>query len=112
MALLDSALNYIRSYHQSATYWCAGSMYESNSLSCQPDKSTLYGNYAIEKSTAAVLGKYFGNWVLSDPLPTAIDKITVEKREENGVIYNLSGQRVSASYKGIVIKNGKKYLQR
>lgn len=112
MALLDSTLNYIRSYQQSATYWCAGSMYESNSLSCQPDKSTLYGNYAIEKSTAAVLGKYFGNWVLSDPLPTAIDKITVEKREENGVIYNLSGQRVSASYKGIVIKNGKKYLQR
>ena len=30
----------------------------------------------------------------------------------NGEIYNLAGQRVSSSYKGIVIKNGKKVLQR
>lgn len=27
------------------------------------------------------------------------------------VIYNLAGQRVDASYKGVVIKNGKKYMQ-
>ena len=28
----------------------------------------------------------------------------------NGAIYNIAGQRVSSSYKGIVIKNGKKYV--
>jgi hypothetical protein len=28
----------------------------------------------------------------------------------NGPIYNLSGQRVSESYKGVVIRNGKKYI--
>ena len=27
-------------------------------------------------------------------------------------IYNLKGQKVDASYKGIVIKDGKKYLQK
>ena len=32
--------------------------------------------------------------------------------DENAPIYNLSGVRVDASYKGIVIKNGKKYLQK
>ena len=30
----------------------------------------------------------------------------------NGAIYNLAGQKVDASYKGIVIMNGKKYLQK
>ena len=39
---------------------------------------------------------------------------TVKKvgvKAKSNVIYNLSGQRVDASYKGIVIKNGKKYVQ-
>lgn len=31
---------------------------------------------------------------------------------ENNVIYNLAGQRVNENYKGIVIKNGKKYFQK
>lgn len=30
----------------------------------------------------------------------------------NGLIYNLAGQRVDASYKGLVIKNGQKYIQK
>ena len=30
----------------------------------------------------------------------------------NGLIYNLSGQRVDASYKGLVIKNGQKMIQK
>jgi hypothetical protein len=32
--------------------------------------------------------------------------------ETNSVLYNLSGQQVNANYKGIVIKNGKKYINR
>ena len=31
---------------------------------------------------------------------------------EAGAIYNLSGQKVNASYKGVVIKEGKKYIQK
>ena len=31
---------------------------------------------------------------------------------DNGYIYNLSGQRVDASYKGLVIKNGQKLIQK
>ena len=30
----------------------------------------------------------------------------------NGFVYNLDGQRVDNSYKGIVIKNGQKFIQR
>lgn len=42
--------------------------------------------------------------------PTAVDGIQAE--QEDGVIYNVFGQRVDESYKGIVIRNGKKYIQR
>ena len=36
---------------------------------------------------------------------------SVKAAKEDGAIYNLAGQKVSASYKGVVIKNGKKYIQ-
>jgi len=32
--------------------------------------------------------------------------------DPKGIMYNLSGQRVDESYKGIIIQNGKKYLNR
>lgn len=42
---------------------------------------------------------------------TGINGITVGKAEQGGtVLYNLAGQRVAKGYKGLVIKNGKKYL--
>ena len=37
---------------------------------------------------------------------------SVKKVAENGAIYNLAGQKVNASYKGVVIKDGKKYIQK
>lgn len=42
---------------------------------------------------------------------TGINGITAGNAEQNGtVLYNLAGQRVAKGYKGLVIKNGKKYL--
>lgn len=43
---------------------------------------------------------------------TGIGQVEVEKAAENGAIYNLAGQRVATSYKGVVIKNGKKYVNK
>ena len=37
---------------------------------------------------------------------------TVKVIDANGAIYNVAGQKVSNSYKGLVIKNGKKYIQK
>ena len=42
---------------------------------------------------------------------TAIQNVKAAKAE-NGAIYNLAGQKVNASYKGVVIKDGKKYIQK
>ena len=47
----------------------------------------------------------------SEDSATAIS--TVKKNAKNdGVIYNVAGQKVSAAYKGLVIKDGKKYMQK
>ena len=42
--------------------------------------------------------------------PTAINGVVVNKNASSAAIYNIAGQRVSKSYKGIVVKDGKKYL--
>lgn len=42
---------------------------------------------------------------------TGINGVNAEA-DADGAIYNLAGQKVSAAYKGIVIKNGKKYLMK
>lgn len=111
MDVLDGALQLFREYQVNATYWCAGAMYEGNSLSCQPDKNSLYGNYAVEKSTMKVLEKYFKNWATQ----TGVENVTVSDEndaEGDGLTYNIAGQVVDASYKGIVIRNGKKFIQK
>ncbi len=52
----------------------------------------------------------WGNYNGSDP--TSIIAPSVEENDVNAPIHNLAGQRVNASYKGIVIKRGKKILVR
>ena len=43
---------------------------------------------------------------------TGIARLQAEEAEENAPLYNMAGQRVDKSYKGIVIKKGKKYVAR
>ena len=52
---------------------------------------------------------------LTDPLAigtTGINAPSVSPNGENSTIYNLSGQKVNNNYRGIVIKNERKYIQR
>lgn len=39
-------------------------------------------------------------------------KVITAAGAQDGVIYNLAGQKVSENYKGVVIKDGKKYMQK
>ena len=64
--------------------------------------------------SVTVEGIYFGTGAqLKAALggETAIQKVQVVKAE-NGARYNLAGQKVDAAYKGIVIQNGKKFIQK
>ena len=43
---------------------------------------------------------------------TGINNVENATTDKDGAIYNLAGQRVGKDYKGVVIKNGQKYIQR
>jgi hypothetical protein len=49
---------------------------------------------------------------LVDNTPANISNALVAPAAKNAPVYNLAGQQVGASYKGVVIKNGKKYVQK
>lgn len=62
-----------------------------------------------------VTAKLSGNIVkelapISAPVPTGINSITTDAADANAPVYNLSGQRVGKNAKGVLIKNGKKYV--
>lgn len=44
--------------------------------------------------------------------PTGISNLEASASAKSSILYNLAGQQVSESYKGIVVKNGKKYLNK
>lgn len=43
---------------------------------------------------------------------TGISNISAAEASKQAEVYNMSGQRVDASYKGIVVRNGRKYLRK
>ena len=52
------------------------------------------------------------NFVVDDTVTGIEVAPAVEEAEEDGVLYNVNGQVVSKDYKGIVIKNGKKFYNK
>lgn len=72
------------------------------------EKYTVTGLYgAIFKGTPEILPTQ----AVVSGTPTGITNITTSATD-NAPAYNLAGQKVNAAYKGIVIKNGKKMIQK
>ena len=57
-----------------------------------------FDNLKIERVTAGA------------PDPSGIETVKAAVKVQNGAIYNLAGQKVSNSFKGVVIKDGKKFM--
>ena len=74
-------------------------------LNLNKGQAYLPGDFA--SSSVKVL-----NFVIEGETPTGVDAPAVAEAEEDGVLYNTAGQVVTTDYKGIVIKNGKKYYQK
>ncbi len=71
------------------------------------------GTFYIRVNKALIAAGARVNVVWNDGSEEATAIQTVKKvAEANGAIYNLAGQKVNASYKGVVIKDGKKYIQK
>ena len=43
---------------------------------------------------------------------SGISNVSADKANADAPVYNLNGQKVSKDYKGVVVKNGKKYVQK
>ena len=50
--------------------------------------------------------------IITMDVPTGINGIVSDKAAKNAPVYNLAGQRVDSSYKGVVIRNGKKFVNK
>lgn len=79
--------------------------------------STKIESGSTNNTLTAIVSVYNTNYQL---LPISIETVTTGINNVNAevgnktqeAIYNLAGQRVDANYKGVVVKNGKKYLQK
>lgn len=72
-------------------------------------KGTLAAHKAyIRKPTSGA--KYIGAEFEDEPTTDGIGNIVFEELNEDEPMYNLAGQRVTRSYRGVVIQNGKKYM--
>lgn len=71
-------------------------------------KLTIIGNRGSYNGKIEVTNAYF---VSVDNSAAGISN-SIATTETKAVVYNLRGQRVDAAYKGIVVKNGRKILQR
>ena len=92
------------------------------------DQSKGYFEYTIDQDflTKATTTQYWGgSFLLNGDGNMTVTKVSLVKggddtavktiktvKGQNGAIYNLAGQKVSADYKGVVIINGKKVLNK
>ena len=67
------------------------------------DRRAWFDNLKIERITAGATDPYD---------PTGIEAVKAAANANNGAIYNLAGQKVGKDFKGIVILNGKKMIQK
>lgn len=71
-------------------------------------RASVYGNKAS--------GLAYGQWLISpatdDEIATNISAVNTRHESQDNFSYNLAGQKVGKDYKGIVIRGGRKYIQK
>jgi len=85
-----------------------GSAASERNLGSAHGRRAWFDNLKIFKSTLVEFEEDIteDTWL---PEPTGIKNVETVKAND-GAIYNLAGQKVSKSFKGLIIKNGKKYF--
>ena len=80
-------------------------------INANGSKMTLAG-IAFSDADDVTINTTDGTAIYTGGGTTAIQSAKVITVAADGAIYNLAGQKVGASYKGIVIKDGKKFIQK
>ncbi len=73
---------------------------------CQPNKAYL----VVDKSDSSSAKLSFSLSGEQSGAPTGIEAVPTATAAGESACYNLAGQRVEAEYKGIVVKNGRKFI--
>jgi hypothetical protein len=85
------------------------------------DIECLFEGWSVNAEGAHLLfqcGDFLGTTIVKHikviQIGGEVDGIEAVKADKkfNGAIYNLAGQKVNANYKGVVIQNGKKFIQK
>ena len=77
-------------------------------------ENTLYGEYMYAIPSDESGGYNFFELtinILYEPIETGINAVKVNAAN-SAAVYNLAGQKVGKDFKGIVVKDGKKYIQK
>ncbi|MBR1682857.1 MAG: choice-of-anchor D domain-containing protein [Bacteroidaceae bacterium] len=107
---------YISRYSNEDIYYCGGSNDTlTDMMFFYDEEEQAFYNFEhilLNGSTTAIsLWAYFSDVVIyKNEKPVGIADLKVQKPVTGDIRYDLTGRRVSDSYKGIVIQNGKKYL--
>ena len=91
-----------------STFWGVTLQTTSGPLTAKVKKAVLIK--ADDSETVSTVTKAWGCEVSSELTPSGIHSFKAIQDRGDGVIYNLSGQRVSSPSKGIYIQNGKKII--
>lgn len=80
-------------------------------------ETSITDGEGLDVTGILVTAKLSGNIIkvlapISAPIPTGINNITTDATLENAPVFNLAGQKVGKAYKGVVIKAGKKFVQK
>ncbi|UKK48809.1 choice-of-anchor D domain-containing protein [Prevotella sp. E9-3] len=112
---------YVGQYQGESIYYCGGAndtLADMQFFYNDDDKAFFnFEHVLLNGSTTSIsLWAYFSDVVIyknEKPViePSGIESLTPSPKGK-GSLYNLRGQKVDASYKGIVIQNGKKYLRK
>lgn len=101
-----------KTYMVDISKWGKLSQYAYQNLN-KPD-GEQYGKDDIEATTIVITKVYLTSKTVEElTTGTGISSTVVaSKVNANAPIYNLAGQKVNKSYKGVVIQNGKKFVQK
>ncbi len=72
-------------------------------------ETTMYKITITEKGSAMAID---GVFLYKADESAGVNEVKAATKADNGAIYNLAGQQVSKNYKGVVVKNGKKFIQK
>lgn len=91
--------------------------YYTATISDKDTKVFKYVSVAVEEGTVDIgfpVGAliFYAFELVADTTPTAIESVKAENNAKAQEMYNLAGQQVDKNYKGVVVMNGKKFINK